>query len=254
MAALSPASAGLSVAEQFALARVGWGAATAVTRPAPPRPPAAAGDDAGDPPAIASLARLQPPQCVLRAGSWLARMYFAGGRHPSQWNTFRHVGPLEGRFDHHQPSDEGGPSPQGRGILYTASSADLCLGEVFETTRRIDVDGDQPCLVVFSLRRDVHLLDLRGDWLQRQGLADRLQFGAHATAQQWAQAFYAAWPQLHGLTYRSAATTEGHAYALYERAATALPAQPTCCRALADAALLARLEAARIRLGYSLQT
>jgi hypothetical protein len=198
-----------------------------------------------DPPARLTLAAITR---TLPAGTRLWRIYFAGGSHPVAWNAFRFFGPTHSRFDHHDPP----PSVQARGILYAASKPTTCLAEVFQATRTIDRASHDPWLVAFELQRDVALLDLTGVWPTRAGASMAISSGPRPRARQWSRAIYAAYPAVEGLHYASSMHANEPTVALYERAVGALPATPAFNRALADRALLRRLNAAATHLGYGL--
>jgi RES domain len=180
------------------------------------------------------------------------RIYFRGGEHPTEWNTFRAYGPASGRFDHHLPP----PRVQARRIYYAASGPVTCLAEVFQDARNVDVHRRDPWLAGFTLRRMVRLLDLRGEWPTRAGASMAINSGPRPRARRWAQAMYAAYPGAEGLWYASSmhAGPEGTppAVALFERAEDALPDRPFFHRALADSLLLIPLRNAASALGYAL--
>lgn len=191
---------------------------------------------------------LAPDVRLLPAGVRLFRVYQAAGDHPVAWNGFRHYGPSASRFDHHDPP----PSLQAKGVLYAAADAITGLAEVFQATRVIDRGARQPWLVAFELRRDVALLDLTGTWPTRAGASMAINSGPRPQARRWSRAIYDAYPAVDGLLYCSSMHANRPAVALYERAAGAVPSVPHFHRALADPALLPRLNAAATRLGYGL--
>lgn len=175
-------------------------------------------------------------------------VYFAAGPYPAAWNSFRHYGPLRGRFDHHLPPAR----LQERGILYRARHPRTCLAEAFQATRRIDVDTGQPMLVGFRLTRDVRLLDLTGLWPTRAGASMALNSGPRPRAQRWAQAIYEAFSALDGVLYGSSMAGNAPCLALFERAADALPPNPDLHRPLSDPTLETLLLRAAAALGYDL--
>jgi hypothetical protein len=109
---------------------------------------------------------------ILRAGTRLWRVYFAGGAHPATWNGFRFFGPTHARFDHHD-------LPKGvhetKAIFYAADDLTTCLAEVFQAKRIINRTSSEPRMVGFDLLRDVLLLDLTG-------------FGPRKRARRWRSA------------------------------------------------------------------
>jgi hypothetical protein len=76
--------------------------------------------------------------------------------------------------------------------------------------------------------------------------------GSRATARAWSRAIYAAYPHVEGLRYASSMNGNQPAFALYERARSALPPAATLDLPLATPALTAPLAAAAIRLGYAM--
>jgi hypothetical protein len=189
-----------------------------------------------------------PDLVPLRRGQRLWRIYFAGGVHPVTWRDFRHYGPTNARFDHHDKP----PHTQTKGILYAAVDPVTCLAEVFQATRTIDRTASAPWLVAFDLTRDVSLLDLMGPWPTQAGASMAISSGPRPRARRWSQAIHAAYPSVEGLRYGSSMHANDPCVALYERARSAMPRAPLFHRALSDPALLLRLNAAATRLRYGL--
>ena len=185
---------------------------------------------------------------ILGPGTPLSRIYFRGGGHPGAWGQFRHFGPTQARFDHHDPPAR----VQGKGILYAASSPTTCVAEVFQTTRVVDRFARDPWLVVFTLARAVVLLDLTGTWPTAAGASMAINSGPRPRARKWSQAIYSAYPSVEGLLYCSSMHANQPAIALFERAMNAIPQAPALHRALADPGLISRLDAAATLLGYQL--
>ncbi len=185
---------------------------------------------------------------TLRAGTQLFRVYFGGGAYPVAWNGYRHFGPTNARFDHHDPP----ASLQAKGIIYAARDPVTCLAEVFQATRVVDRIGNAPWLVGFEVTRDVLLLDLMGTWPTRAGASMAINSGPRPKARGWSRAIYATYPHVEGLVYGSSMHANKPSFALYERARSALPLAPMFHRALSDPALLRRLSAAATALGYRL--
>jgi hypothetical protein len=194
------------------------------------------------------LASIGADTTILAAGTPVFRVYFAAGPYPGAWNSFRHYGPLRGRFDHHLPP----PRFQERGILYLARHPRTCLAEAFQATRRIDVANGQPMLVGFRHARDVCLLDLTGLWPTRAGASMALNSGPRPPAQRWARAVYVAFPAIDGVLYGSSMAGNAPCLALFERAADAFPPNPELHRPLSDPTLETLLLKAAAALGYDL--
>jgi len=201
------------------------------------------------PPPIATLRAIAPEIHVLPAGAVLWRIYLRAGAHPSQWNGFRTFGPTNARFDHHPPPAK---LHRTRAILYAADSGPTSVAEVFQQTRVIDRFADSPALAAFTLSRDLRLLDLTGAWPTRAGASMAINSGSRAKARAWSCAIYAAYPNVEGLRYASSMNANQPAFALYERARSALPTTAALDLPLATPALAAPLAAEAIRFGYAL--
>jgi RES domain len=200
-----------------------------------------------EPPPVSALAAVPPVTRVLAAGTRCWRIYFQGGPHPGAWNAFRGFGPTSARFDHHLAP----PRDQKRQVLYAAAAPLTCLAEVFQETRTIDRRRHAPWLVAFELTQPLELLDLTSRWPTRAGASMAVNSGPRPRARRWSQAIHAAYPTLQGLLYPSSMNANATAYALYERAAGAMPSRPVFRRAVVDAALTGAIVRAGTRLGYA---
>jgi RES domain len=198
------------------------------------------------------LRALKPATLILRTGTPLARIGFAGGPHPSAWNQFRYWGPTASRFDHHLRNARGSPHRQDRGVLYAARMAQTCLAEVYQATRIVDVHRNQPYLVVWTLAADLTLLDLTGVFATRMGASTAIHSGPRPRAQRWAAALYAAYPDLDGIAYCSSMNGNADAFALNERALNKAPFAPTpnVNRMLADPLIADLIDEAAEDLRY----
>jgi RES domain len=199
-----------------------------------------------EPPPADELTNLLPVLHTLPQGTRCWRIYFRGGRYPTNWNAFRTYGPTAARFDHHMPP----PQLQTRGVVYLAENAATCFAEVFQETRVIDRARNDPWLVCFELGRQVPLLDLRGIWPTQAGASMAINSGPRPRARQWSRAIYDAYPAIEGLHYASSMDANRPAIVLYERAATALPASPLFHRGLADPTLTSAIVRAAQRFNY----
>lgn len=202
-------------------------------------------------PNLARLRETEPDVLVLPRGTELWRVYFRGGEHPTFWNEFRHVGPLDSRFDHHDGEE---PAYQARSVLYAARSPVTCLDESFQKTRTIHRSARAGWLAGFELATDTALLDLMGGFATRAGASMGLMSGPRSVSRTWARGFYDAYPSIHGLRYPSSMHANRTAVVLTDRAqaAGALPSQPEFHRALADPVMLDVLKNAADELGYAL--
>lgn len=205
------------------------------------------------PPGVEALRRIPPEVQSLAKGTVLARAYFAGGDHPTQWNQFRNFGPSNARYDHHLPDAHGKARVQQRSILYCATHADTCLAEVFQDTRRIDRFRNAPWLAVFEIAKSCGLLDLAGAFTTRVGASMAINTGNRETARRWAREFYEAYPKLQGIYYASSMHANAPIIALNDRAEKVLPEFPKFNRALADDALLDVLKHSASSFGYGLR-
>ncbi|MBI4935867.1 MAG: RES family NAD+ phosphorylase [Actinobacteria bacterium] len=200
-------------------------------------------------PDLALLAALGPEEHLLDAGTQCWRVYFKGGAHPTQWNSFRDFGPTGSRFDHHVPPRHS----QTRAVLYGAvghTAVATCLAEVFQDTRTINRSRRDPWLVVFELTREVRLHSLCGLWPTRAGASTNISSGPKHKARNWSRAIYETYGTIEGLYFGSSMNANEPAFALYERAVAALPLMPAGNWSLADSRLDSRLNAAGTHLNY----
>jgi hypothetical protein len=116
----------------------------------------------------------------------------------------------------------------------------------------IDRFADSPALAAFKLIKDLQLLDLTGAWPTRAGASMAINSGSRAKARAWSRAIYAAYPNVEGLRYASSMNANQPAFALYERAKSALPTAAALDLPLSAPGLMAPLAAAALRFGYSL--
>ncbi len=201
-----------------------------------------------EPPPVAVLAVIPPDIRTLTKGTRLWRIYFQGGEHPGAWNTFRHFGPTNSRFDHHLPPS----AAQDRGILYASEDGAVPFAEVFQEDRVIERRRNSPWLAAFDLAAPVALLDLAHDWPTRAGASAAINSGPRSRARRWSQRIYDAYPAIAGFWYPSSMGGNRPAVALYERAVPALPSHPVFHRALEDPALTAIVLRAAGRFRYGM--
>jgi hypothetical protein len=183
---------------------------------------------------------------VLRTGTRLWRVYFAGGAHPTGWDQFRFFGPSNSRFDHHDSP----AAVQSKGILYAAASPLTCLAEVFQATRVIDRSAGAPWLAGFDLARDATLLDLTGLWPTQAGASMAINTGPRPRARRWARLIYATYPDVRGIYYPSSMHRNQPSVAFFELAQAVMPGVPVFNMPLNDPALARRLGTAAASLGY----
>ena len=202
-------------------------------------------------PDLERLRKFGAESIVIPCGTELWRVYFRGGKHPTRWNEFRHVGPLDARFDHHD-GDE--PSHQSRSVFYAAHSPVTCLAEVFQKTRTIHRSERDGWMVGFPLTDDIEVLNLMGSFATKTGASMGLMTGARSVSRNWARGYYDAYPNLLGVQYPSSMHANAPALVLNDRAEIKDPIahQPSFHRALADPAILTILKNAASELGYAL--
>lgn len=186
---------------------------------------------------------------VLPSGTELVRVYFAGGPRPGTWRQLRSFGPTDARFDHHIPPPA---LSRDRAILYAAGDLTTAVAEVFQRTGMIDVVTGDPYLAILRTSRSISLLDLRSDWPTRAGASQALASGSHASAWHWSRAIWEDLPAVEGIAWHSSMHHQGAAYALYERAANALEADPVTNLTLATKGLALPLAHAADLLGFGL--
>ena len=199
------------------------------------------------PPPAADLRKIGPEVHVLPRGAIVWRIYFQAGPRPTRWDAFRNFGPTGARFDHHDPPRAVQPA---KAILYGADAGPTCLAEVFQDTRVVDRHRHQPWIVAFELSRDVSLLDVTGAWPTRAGASMAIATGKRSRAREWSRAIYDAFPQLVGIRYGSSMDANRPAFALYERAANALPAHSLMDVPLSAPGLAVLIARAASRFGY----
>jgi hypothetical protein len=199
------------------------------------------------------LQTLDPPIEILPVGTRLWRVYFRGGKHPTDWYALRYVGPTTGgRFDHHLPREDGLPHKQLVGVMYAALDAVTCLAEVYQKRRFIYRRRTDPWLVAFDLEQALPLLDLTGDFPTQIGSSMALMSGPRSSARAWARGFYTSYPDTQGLYYPSSMHANKPAVVLNERAEknAILPESPQFHRSLSDPAMITLLRNAARTLGY----
>lgn len=175
----------------------------------------------------------------------LARI-FDPTRRGSAALTFRANGPRK-RFDHHRgkgPDREPVDDPD-RAVYYAAWSADVtealssCFVEIFGDTGLVAL-GDLE-VAMPTLKRPLHLLDLRGSGAMCAGTLAAIAKCEHSLSQPWSRYFYenrVDFDAIDGLVYRNAHNDEP-AIVLYERARPAL---------VCPAGAVARLDHSGLRL------
>lgn len=185
----------------------------------------------------------------------LARVFRAGGRHPTTWSAMRSTGPLvTARFDPH-PEPAGGPAmadSPAHATAYLGLTLQTCLAEAFQQHRVVDRSGSAPHLALWRPTRVVRLLDLSGSWPTRAGASQAVNSGPRDRSRQWARAIFSAYDDVEGLWYPSSMDGGQPAVCLWPLASDALPPTPLLHLSLDDAALELPLLRACTAIGYQL--
>ncbi|WP_191282527.1 hypothetical protein [Pseudolysinimonas yzui] len=167
------------------------------------------------------------------AGSTFGRLFFRGGAHATEWDTFRSFGPVSTmRFDHHPPPAKEHPK---RAITYLAPSTiragsqdpfEVCVVETYSTTKLIDTRSREPWFTLWSTTRDLIGLDVvDGPWLARAHGNAAISSGPRAISRDWSRAIYRSFDTLDGIYYGTSSLPMARSVALFERARSALPAR-----------------------------
>lgn len=187
-----------------------------------------------DPPSAAELRRKAPLSPYhLPVGSLLWRIFAAAGPHPVTWNELRSFGPTGSRFDHHPPDPPPRVHPK-LGILYAAAAPPTVFAEYFQSTGIINRRLNEPWIVQFALASPLTLLDVTGEWGIKAKAGAAIASGKREQSRKWSRAIYEAYPDIHGICYRSSLNPAWLAFALYERAKPALPPLPLLHAPLTD--------------------
>lgn len=112
----------------------------------------------------------------------------------------------------------------------------------------IRVSLNRTAVSVIRPTRALRLLNLDGGWVTRAGGNQAIHSGSRAMARQWAQEIHRH-HDVDGVAYSSSVWGPGRCIALWERAESAMPAEPTAHRLLDDPAISDAVAAAAVRLG-----
>jgi hypothetical protein len=133
--------------------------------------------------------------------------------------------------------------PEGRfGVLYTAEDLETCLLEVFGDrwlkTRLVSVaELTKLEVLIFSLSREVRVVDLTGRWLNRLGTDSNLFASTdYALIQEWSRRLMEHPLARDGVCYHSHKNPKKFNYALYDTAAAKQGLRVRRSEPLADAA------------------
>jgi hypothetical protein len=174
---------------------------------------------------------------TLSAGTTVGRIFFRGGSHPANWNSFRTFGPVSRmRFDHHPlpPGDH-----PGHAIAYVAPSRGrtgpldpLAAGimECFGETGTIDTRAGDPWFALWAFTADLELLDVvDGPWITRMHGNAAISSGPRAVCRAWARKAHRTYSGIHGIFYQTSSVPMMRSMALFERAMPLLPKKFKVC-------------------------
>lgn len=187
--------------------------------------------------------RPRPVFVTMPAGSTLWRIFRP--RFGMTARTFREYGPTD-RWDHHHGfPTRAAVDRQHRGVYYAALSLEACTAEVFGADGVVDTT--ERFLALPLLRRDVRLLDLRGNGAMRAGTVAALtKVDDYLLTQAWSRFFYKRgdlYTAIDGLFWYSA-YNDAPCVVLYERARDAVQCPDTQVMALDEPLLRAEVKAA----------
>ncbi|TDF98458.1 RES domain-containing protein [Arthrobacter terricola] len=198
------------------------------------------------PPPVAELRALGKETVVLPVGSILWRVHFTSSTFVTPWNKLRTWGPVvNARWEPH-PLPEADHAPLG--AAYFGDDVLTCLAEVFQQTRFVDVDRDDPYVTALKTTRDVQLVDLQGLWLTRAGASAQIALQNKDRTCAWARAIHEAWPDVDGVRAPSAMAGGRPVTTLWTD--HPLPAAPEFSMPLKSPAVLRDIVAAAGVIGY----
>ncbi|MCO4265287.1 RES family NAD+ phosphorylase [Pseudarthrobacter sp. MDT3-26] len=199
------------------------------------------------PPNAATLRALGYEAKTIPAGTVLWRIHFTASGHVVPWNRLRTWGPVPGsRWEPH-PLPPGDAAPLG--AAYLGEDVLTCLAEVFQLTRFVDVDRDDPYVTAFSTTRDLVLADLTGDWLLPAGGSAQIAFGEKERTRAWARAIHETWPDLDGVYSLSAMALSRKVVTLWTE--DAIPAAPEFSSPLNAPGIVSDVMAAAAKIRYT---
>lgn len=178
----------------------------------------------------------------------LWRITMSAGRHPAAWNALRAFGPIDSRWDPHDPPPRDQPS---RAVAYTAVDIPTVVAEVFQDSREVFLRDDAPYLTGYFPTRSLSLLELTGTWAVRNGAAASLTSGDdRAVTQAWARAILDEWPDLDGL-WTPSTYTGRPVVVLFPNARDAIPSAPVFSRPLTQPDTHNLVHKAAQEIGYT---
>lgn len=198
------------------------------------------------PPDIVALRALGCETLNYPAGAVLWKAHKTRSPYAVPWNRLRTWGPIPGaRWDPH-PEPEGEKAPLG--VAYFGEDIQTCLAEVYQLTRFVDVNYEDPYITGFETARDVSLADLTGRWLIKAGASASAALNEKARTRAWARALHEAWPDLDGIVAPSAMVGGSRVVVLWTD--KAMPTAPGFSAPLNSPALAHDISRAAAGIGY----
>lgn len=181
------------------------------------------------------------------------RLHRPAGRHSLRWDELRASGPLpSARFDPWEPPlAERAGDPVTTGVGYFGFDVPTCLAEVFQSTRRVDLDDSGIQLSAFKPTRQLQLLDLRGRWPILIGAAHQVNSGPKDRCRAWAKAIRETHPRYDGFIFTGMAGRD--CAVVYAPPGDIFPAAPAFTKALSDPSLDSYISDAAQQIGYDIR-
>ncbi|MBB2890041.1 RES domain-containing protein [Flexivirga oryzae] len=189
------------------------------------------------------------PGDVLEYDRALWRIHRTQGTHRQRWDQLRDFGPLRSmRWD---PHPEPARTQPDWAVCYASPDVETAFAEVFQATRAIHLSAAR-ALVGWLPSRKLHLLDLTGQWLLRNGASSWLAGGRKDACRNRSHAIRSTWPDLDGLYVPSSMNGEP-SVVLYAPARDAFPADPQVARPLNSPALAGTIRHAAAALQWPIR-
>ena len=183
---------------------------------------------------------------VVRPFLW--RIHRTAGAHVLPWDQLREYGPLHTmRWDPQEPPAADHP---GEGVMYAALDVATVVAEAFQVTRRVEFVTGSPRLTGWIPTRELHVLDLSGDWALRNGGAHALSSLDRRRCRAWARQIRGQLADLDGLWWASTMTGTP-SVVLWAPAATTFPSAPTFSENLTSPQVASVVIAAAHRISYA---
>jgi RES domain-containing protein len=133
-------------------------------------------------------------------------------------------------------------------VAYLGEDIQTCLAEVYQVTRFVDVDYEDPYLTGFETAGDFRVADLTGRWLIKAGASAAAAWNEKARTRARAGAIHESWPDLDGIIAPSALVGGSRVVVLWTD--EAMPAAPSFSAPLDSPALAQDISRAAAGIGY----